>query len=155
VSAAVRPLVELDIEVLAPRLAALPLLVRYGRGAEALARDLKAALTRGDGLLVHDAGEGTEGLAWFHSTGTFALGGYLRLLAVAPGVERRGAGTALLHAYEAEVARASRHAFALVSDFNRDAQRFYERHGYRRAGALEGLVVADVSELIYWKRLRG
>ena len=42
---------------------------------------------------------------------------------------------------------------ALVSDFNTDAQHFYERHGYVRAGALAGLVLPDVTELIYWKRL--
>ncbi len=65
-----------------------------------------------------------------------------------------GAGTRLLRAFEAEVARESRHAFLLVSDFNQGAQRFYQRHGYARVGALPGLVLPDVAELIYWKRLR-
>ncbi len=41
-----------------------------------------------------------------------------------------------------------------MSDFNAGAQRFYERHGYVRAGALDGLVLPGVAELLYWKRLR-
>ncbi len=48
----------------------------------------------------------------------------------------------------------SAHAFLLVSDFNEDAQRFYEREGYLRVGPLPGLVLPDVAELLYWKRLR-
>jgi hypothetical protein len=39
----------------------------------------------------------------------------------------------------------------LVSDFNHGAQRFYERHGYRRIGALPALVLPSVAELVYWK----
>jgi hypothetical protein len=41
-----------------------------------------------------------------------------------------------------------------VSDFNVDAHRFYEKHGYVKVGALPKLVRPDVDELIYWKRLR-
>jgi ribosomal protein S18 acetylase RimI-like enzyme len=61
---------------------------------------------------------------------------------------------ALLHAFEEETARASAHAFLLVSDFNEGAQRFYEREGYVRVGALPGLVLPDVAEVLYWRRLR-
>ncbi len=79
---------------------------------------------------------------------------HLRLIALAEGAQGGGAGAALLAAYEAEVARASRHAFLLVSDFNTPAQRFYEKHGYARVGALPGLVLPEIAELVYWKRLR-
>jgi GNAT superfamily N-acetyltransferase len=82
------------------------------------------------------------------------MGGYLRLLAVLEGAQGGGAGAALLAAFEAEVAKASAHAFLLVSDFNGGAQRFYLRHGYARVGALPGLVLPDVAELLFWKRLR-
>src|SRR5262249_16186050 len=95
-----------------------------------------------------------QGLAWFHTSGTFAMGGYLRLLAVVAGAERRGAGAALLAEFERRVAEARRHAFLLVSEYNIDAQRFYERHGYARVGSLARLLLPDVDELIYWKRLR-
>ncbi len=115
---------------------------------------LAAAHARGERLLAADEGGAIRGLAWFLTQGTLALGGYLRLIAMLEGAEGKGAGAALLAAFEAETAKESRHAFLLVSDFNEGAQRFYERHGYARVGALSGLVLADVAEVLYWKRLR-
>ncbi len=150
----VRPLVPEEIPALAAALAPLPLLVRYGRDAAALARSLEAAHRRAEGLLVAEDAGALRGLAWFLPAGTLALGGYLRLLAVAPGGEGRGTGAVLLRAFEAEAARHSAHAFLLVSDFNAGAIRFYERAGYARVGPLPGLVLPDVAELLYWKRLR-
>lgn len=150
----IRPLAPADVPDLARGLAALPLMERYGRGAAALERALSAALARGEGLLVAEDGGAPRGLAWFLPSGTLALGGYLKLIAVLPGGEGRGAGGALLAAFEAETAKASAHAFLLVSDFNAGAQRFYARAGYARVGALPGLVLPDVAEVLYWKRLR-
>jgi len=150
----IRPLREADVASLAADLARLPLLVRYRRDATRIARDLAEASARGDGLLVEERDGRVRALAWFQRAGTLGVGGYLRLLAVAPEATGEGVGAALLLAFEAEVARESRHAFLLVSDFNDGAQRFYERHGYARVGAVPGLVLPDVSELVYWKRLR-
>jgi GNAT superfamily N-acetyltransferase len=150
----IRPLALADVAPLAGELERLPLMARYGRDAARLAADLRAALARGEGLLVEEEDGRVRGLAWFLASGTFALGGYLRLIAVAPGATGGGVGAALLAAFEAEAAKASRHAFLLVSDFNDGAQRFYERHGYARVGAIPGLVLADVAELVYWRRLR-
>jgi ribosomal protein S18 acetylase RimI-like enzyme len=104
-------------------------------------------------LLVAEGPVGLLGLCWFLPAGTLALGGYLRLLAVVGEAQDAGVGGELLRAFEAEVGRASRHAFLLVSDFNHGAQRFYERHGYARVGAIPGLVLPDVAELVYWRRL--
>jgi GNAT superfamily N-acetyltransferase len=148
-----RPLDAADIPGLAATLAQLPLMSRYHRTAEAIGADLTAALTRGDGLLVYDEGGGPRGLGWFFTSGTFGMGGYLRLIAVSPLAHGKGIGTALLAAYEKATAAASRHAFLLCSDFNVDAQRFYEGHGYVKVGALPKLVRPDIDEWIYWKRL--
>ena len=150
----IRPLIAADVTALASRLAELPLMVRYGRDAGALARSLEAARARGEGLLIAEDRGAPLGLAWFLPEGTLALGGYLRLIAVVPGAEGRGTGLALLRAFEAETARRSAHAFLLVSDFNAGAIRFYEREGYVRVGKLPGLVLPEVGELLYWKRLR-
>ena len=150
----VRPLARDELPALAAALAALPLMVRYRRDAAALARALEAALARGDGLLVADEGGPLLGLAWFTPAGTLGLGGYLRLIAVVAGGEGKGTGVALLRAFEGETAKASAHAFLLVSDFNEGAIRFYEREGYSRVGAMPGLVLPDVAEVMYWKRLR-
>jgi len=150
----IRPLADADVAPLAAPLAALPLMVRYRRAPERVEADLRAALARGDGLLVAEDGGALRGLVWFLRTGTLGMGGYLRLLAVLEGAQGGGTGAALLAAFEAEVAKASAHAFLLVSDFNDGAQRFYLRHGYAQVGALPGLVLADVAELLFWKRLR-
>ncbi len=150
----VRPLLAADVPALARGLAALPLMVRYGRTPEKLEAALTAALGRGEGLLIAEEGGAPAGLAWFLPAGTLAMGGYLRLIAVLGAGQGRGTGAALLAAFEEAVSRESAHAFLLVSDFNDGAQRFYERHGYRRVGALPGLVLPDVGEVLYWKRLR-
>lgn len=150
----VRPLREEEAGALAHGLARLPLLIRYRREAGRLESDLRTALARGEGLLVAEDQGRLAGLAWFLRSGTLGMGGYLRLLAVLGEAQGAGVGARLLAAWETEAADEGRHAFLLVSDFNEGAQRFYERHGYARCGALPGLVLPDVAELIYWKRLR-
>jgi len=140
-----------DLPVLAQALAHLPLMRRYGQSPERLHAALSGAMGRGEGVLVYDDGGAPRGLAWYLPTGTFGLGGYLRLLAVAGDAHGGGIGRKLLEGYEAGVFTTSAHAFLLVSDFNQAAQRFYERHGYQRVGAIPGLVLPDVAELIYWK----
>ncbi len=150
----VRPLDPAELPALSRALAAVPLMQRYRRDAAALERSLAAAHGRGEGLLVAEDGGALLGLAWFLREGTLALGGYLRLIAMLPGAEGKGTGAALLAAFEDETRARSAHAFLLVSDFNAGAQRFYERHGYARVGALPALVLPDVAELLYWKRLR-
>ena len=95
----IRTLAEGDVAPLAAGLAALPLMERYGRSAQRIAEDLRAARARGDGLLVAVGPEGPLGLAWFLPSGTLALGGYLKLIAVLGGAQGSGAGAAgSLHA---------------------------------------------------------
>jgi ribosomal protein S18 acetylase RimI-like enzyme len=140
-----------DLPLLAAALAPLPLLARYGNSADGLEHKLESALGRGEHLWVYDDGA-PRGLAWCVSGAGFGLGGYLRLIAVAPTAQDKGVGKALLEAFESTIFAESAHAFLLVSDFNTTAQTFYERHGYLRVGALPKLVLPDVDELIYWKR---
>jgi GNAT superfamily N-acetyltransferase len=149
-----RPATAADLPALAAGLARLPLLQRYGRGEARLAGDLGAALGRGDGLLVAVEAAGPAGLAWFLRDGTLGMGGYLKLMAVLPEAQARGVGAALLAAFEAELTRGAAHGFLLCSDFNAPAQAFYRRRGWTQVGALPGLVLPDVAELIFWKRLR-
>jgi ribosomal protein S18 acetylase RimI-like enzyme len=150
----IRPVAAPDVPPLAEGLTELPLLRRYGRSPQKLHAALEAALARGDGLLVAEEGGAPAGLAWFLTSGTLALGGYLRLLAVLGPFQGRGIGAQLLAAYELETARTSAHSFLLTSRWNARAQRFYERAGYRRVGLLPSLVVEGEDEALYWKRLR-
>jgi ribosomal protein S18 acetylase RimI-like enzyme len=143
-----------DADVLATRLGGLPLLARYGMSAADLARRLRDAMTRGEGVLVACDDSGPVAFAWFLTGGTFGVGGYLRLIAVAPEHQSKQLGAALLDEVEARVrAAGARSLFLLVSDFNQAAQRFYAAHGYAHSGRLEKFVRDDVDELIFWKRL--
>jgi ribosomal protein S18 acetylase RimI-like enzyme len=140
------------------RLAALvgaqPLLLRYQVDVAKLGADLEQALARGDSLVVVEVDGAPRGFAWFLLRGTFAAGGYLRLIALQPGAENSGLGAALLDEVEARVAQVSRHLFLLVSHWNEAAQRFYRRRGYVEVGRLPGFVRADTDELIWQRRLR-
>jgi ribosomal protein S18 acetylase RimI-like enzyme len=85
--------------------------------------------------------------------GAFSRSPYLRLIGVHPDHSGAGVGSALIAQAEAEVRPTNHELFLLVSDFNTDAQRFYQRNGYEQVGAIPGYVVPDVTELIFWKRL--
>ena len=141
-----------DLNALADPIAELPLMQRYGHNAGKLARMWRDGLGRGDRILVSYDRQNPTGVAWFMPAGTLGLGGYLRLIAVTSPAQRGGVGVELLSAFERETFAQSGHAFLLVSDFNTPAQRFYERHGYRRVGEIPALVVAGITELLYWKR---
>jgi GNAT superfamily N-acetyltransferase len=152
---------------------ALPLFQRYAVRAERLAEDLSTLAARqdeggsaapGELLLVaeQDGAAGLSGsLLGFarvlrsseRTGGQFGRGGYLRLIALHPGHSGRGVGARLLSAVEDAVRTCHPDLFLLTSDFNHGAQRFYERAGYLRVGALPDFVHAGITELIYWKRL--
>ena len=107
------------------------------------------------------AGDGRSALLGFArvqlgsdaTSGHFGRGGYLRLIALRPHLHGRGVGSHLLSAVETAVQRRHPDLFLLTSDFNLGAQRFYERAGYCRVGALPDFVQDGITELIYWKRL--
>ena len=151
----VRPARADELAALAAVVAPQPLLVRYEITAERLARLLGDALARGEPVVVAALGDAAPlGFAWFQTRGTFAAGGYLRLIAVAPGDVSRGVGAALLDAVERAVAVESRHLFLLVSHWNEGASRFYARRGYAEVGRLPAFVRADTDEIICCKRVR-
>ena len=61
---------------------------------------------------------------------------------------------AVLSHVEQTVRTHSRDLFLLASHFNEAAHRFYARHGYREVGQLPAYVRPDITEHIFWKRLR-
>jgi GNAT superfamily N-acetyltransferase len=81
-------------------------------------------------------------------------GPYLELLALLPDFQRRGIGGDVLAWFEQEaVRREARNLWVCASSFNADALRFYERHGFRQAAALPGLVAEGFEELLLRKVL--
>ncbi|HVU12606.1 MAG TPA: GNAT family N-acetyltransferase [Phototrophicaceae bacterium] len=140
-----------DVPAISRWMVEMPLWKRYGVTEASASAQFNDALKRGDLLLVADADAAACGFAWCLRGGAFGRSDYLRLIGVRPDCAGQGIGAALLT--EVEQQAHSRDLFLLVSDFNEGAQRFYRRMGYEQLGAIPGYVVADVTELIFRKRL--
>ncbi len=153
----VRPMITLDIPVLAGWISATSLWQHYGVTEAIMRTKLEHGLQKSDILLVSDIDQ-TEGqacgLVWCILDGAFGRSAYLRMLGVRANYTGLSIGASLLEQVERISAQHTNEMFLLVSDFNTDAQRFYQRHGYAQAGSVPGYVVPDVVELLYWKRLQ-
>jgi ribosomal protein S18 acetylase RimI-like enzyme len=144
-----------DIPIAAEWMVTIPLWRRYGLTANRAAEGFEKALRDGDILQVADLDEDRCcGFAWAMIGGAFGRSVYLRLIGVRADAASRGVGAKLLDNVEQVAAALSDSLFLLVSDFNTDAQRFYQRQGYQTVGRIPGYVLPDVDELIFWKRLR-
>lgn len=100
---------------------------------------------RSDGILC---GALTVRTNWFR-------GPYIQLLALAPTAQGRGLGARLLALVASEARRGrDRNVWVAATSTNTDAIRFYERHGFQRTAAIEGLVSDDHTEVLLRLRLR-
>lgn len=150
----VRVAVPPDLQFLALLVAGEPLWQRYGCRADRLSGDIAEGMEAGDLVVVAECGGRVEGLAWYQRGGGFGRAAYLRFISVSVEARGRGLGARLLAAGELRLARRGIPALMLlVSDFNQDAQRFYQRQGYKRIGTIPEFVLPGVDELIYWKKL--
>jgi GNAT superfamily N-acetyltransferase len=138
-----------ELDALTVAVGPQPLLVRYQVDLPKLALALEQARRDGQLLVAEDQGRAL-GFAWYLPTGTFATGGYLRLIALVPGSEGRGLGAALLDEVERRVA--PKPLFLLCSHWNEGARRFYAGRGYSEVGRLPGFVRADTDEIICMKK---
>jgi ribosomal protein S18 acetylase RimI-like enzyme len=77
---------------------------------------------------------------------------YVASIAVSAGARSRGVGTQLMVFAEQRFAH-RRHLFLCVSSFNRRAQRFYRRLGYKRVAEFADYIVDGHSELLMHKKL--
>jgi len=84
---------------------------------------------------------------------TFSSQPLINTLVVEPEARNQGIGSALLRFVEQRFA-GLRFIFLQVSEFNRDAQRLYQRHGFVQVGELPDSVEDGHSELLLAKRLR-
>ena len=148
----IRPMTPDDLSSCADLMASTPLWRRYGVTAASARARLADALDGPGQLFVAADDQAVLGFVWCLRRGAFARSGYIPLIGVQPGETGRGVGAALLAKAEAWLGEESPDVFLTVSDFNTAAQRFYQRHGYARVGALPDYVIDGVTEFIYWKR---
>jgi GNAT superfamily N-acetyltransferase len=92
---------------------------------------------------------GAIGIRW-----RWLSGPYLQFLGVLPAFQNRGLGQLML-AWLEGMARASgeTNLWVAASDFNTDALRFYERHGFKRLASIDELIKPDRTEILLRKRL--
>lgn len=147
----IRPMAPADIPACARWIAETPLWQRYGVTEQSVGERLRAGLDGGATIYVADRAGAALGFLWLVERGAFARSDYVQLIGVRPSARSRGVGRTLMEFAEAKSVAAGRALFLLVSDFNADAQRFYERLGYRPVGQLVDYVVPGVTELIYFK----
>ncbi len=146
-----------DIEACARIVAGDPLWRRYGLTLSRARRILREAVgplrRRRDRteLAVATVGRTVVGFVLYQVYGTFHYSGYVRWIAVAPQVRGRGVGKVLMRHAEAQIFRTGPNVFLTVSHFNRRAQTFYRKLGYRNVGAIPNYVMAGVTERLYRK----
>ena len=79
-------------------------------------------------------------------------GPYLELLALLPQAQAQGIGSSIMTWFEfAALQHEARNLWVCASSFNARGLRFYERHGFRRAATLPGLVADGYDEILLRK----
>lgn len=132
--------------------------LRYGFERSVLAGRMREALLSGSIMIAareaaaSPGASGLVGFAWIEPKGAFGSSPYLKLIAVDESRRGSGAGTALLAEYERRTANIGRVWTLMVSDFNASAIKFYENHGYVKAGFIEGFAREGITELIMVKK---
>ncbi len=81
-------------------------------------------------------------------------GPYIQTFALSRNLQGHGIGSAIMVFIESQARSiGDRNLWVAVSDFNTGAQRFYERHGYRRVADIAGLLRDDRTEILMRKPL--
>jgi ribosomal protein S18 acetylase RimI-like enzyme len=84
--------------------------------------------------------------------GTFSKFPLLRVIAVNEKHRNQGIGKAMIEFYELMGFEESNKVFLLVSEFNTDAKRLYERLGYTEVGKIPDLYQKDIAEYFMMKK---
>ncbi len=151
-SPTIRRMTTADIPGCAQWMAETPLWQRYHVTQESIGERLRQGLEDHATIYVAERTGEVLGFLWLVERGAFARSDYIQLIGVRPNDRSRGVGRALMEFAEAASRAHGRDLFLLVSDLNIDAQRFYQRLGYRPVGKLDDYVIPGISELIYLKR---
>jgi len=94
-------------------------------------------------------GEEVAGFVVLEMMGAFT--GYVKSIFVSLPYRGGGVGARLMSFIEERVFRERPNVFLCVSDFNKEARRFYERLGYETVGELRDYIVRGHSEILLRK----
>ena len=82
-----------------------------------------------------------------------ALVGYVQSICVAPEWRNKGIGSQLMAFAETRIFSETPNAFIMVSSFNPDAQRLYNRLGFETIGELKDFIIPGHSEYLLRKSI--
>lgn len=134
---------------LAAAIVAMPPWSAMDYPSDAMARFLAMAGDGGSRYLIEVDGAEAGAVAVRHP---WLKGPYLELLAVLPPFQRRGIGAGVMSWFEqAGRGLGARNLWVCASSFNDGALRFYQRHGFRPAARLPGLVAESYDEILLRK----
>jgi GNAT superfamily N-acetyltransferase len=134
---------------LAAAIVAMPPWSAMDYPADAMARFLAMAGDGASRYLIEVDGAEAGAVAVRHP---WLKGPYLELLALLPPFQHRGIGAGIMSWFEqAGRGLGARNLWVCASSFNDGALRFYQRHGFRPAATLPGLVAESYDEILLRK----
>lgn len=123
----------------------------YFHPEDELRAGFSEGFSNGEIFVALDESNRCLGYIWVALRGAFYGFPYCRNIAVKKNWRGKGIGTALLKYYEKMGFKDSNRLFILVSDFNIEAKKLYERLGYKPVGVIPNLFKTGVSEQILVK----
>ncbi len=147
----IAPLSSFDVSLAAEIVAKNKLWQRYGTDYDRAYAILMEAIQEERTIYSARIFEQVAGFIWFDLWGTFYHSGYVRWIAVHPDFQGKGIGNILMQFAEDKIFQKGPNVFLLVSDFNTEAQMFYQKRGYKKVGELEDYYKKGITEWIYRK----
>ncbi len=80
-----------------------------------------------------------------------AFTGYIKSIALNKGWRGKGLGEMMMKFIENKIFMTSQNVFLCVSSFNKEAQRFYQKQGYKNIGLLKDYIVKGYDEVLMRK----
>lgn len=125
---------------------------KYGYKDEKIKNMMIDLIEKEENIYTAIVDEDVVGLVWYDLKGAFSISPYLRLIIVDKKSKGMKVGTSLIDFYEEQCRKTNKQYFLLVSDFNVEAIKFYEKRGYEKIGLIPSFVKKEINEIIMIKR---
>lgn len=125
---------------------------KYGYKEERIKNMMIDLIEKDENIYTAIVDEDVVGLVWYDLKGAFSISPYLRLIIVDKKSKGMKVGTSLIDFYEEQCKKTDKQYFLLVSDFNVEAIKFYEKRGYEKIGVIPSFIKKEINEIIMIKK---